>query len=106
MPWAGRGKAKLADVAAEHKQIQQDLAAIRSDLERLKDVVRTLCDLAMQRFGIAEGELVGLVKKVEQERKNPVRQAVPCPACGRILQGAGEFCVYCGAKGEQPRLRF
>ncbi|MGQ9661064.1 MAG: hypothetical protein ACUVWX_01845 [Kiritimatiellia bacterium] len=102
----GKGATLAAEALAQGKQIQQELTSLRVEVQKLRAVLRAVCDLLMTRVGISEAEIVTLVKKAEEEQKTPSRKVTTCPACGRVLQGINQICIYCGTKMEQHDLRF
>lgn len=91
-----------AELVQDTKAGQQELQALKRQVEHQRLVLRAVWEMLHERLGWSEADLAATVKKIEASVRSYV--AKPCPKCARSLQSRSSICIYCGAEVEDREL--
>ena len=87
-----------AEAANEAKLRAQDVAMLRTQVQRMRCVMQAMWQILQTRMNVNEAELMAAADAIEAAERAAPRQAEQCPTCSRALQDSSAFCIYCGTK--------
>lgn len=81
--------------------VRATIEALRRDVERLLMITEALWTMVAEQHGYTEEELIRRIHEIDlRDERLDGRVAPsppsPCPHCGRPLEKARPYCIYCG----------
>lgn len=78
------------------KGLQQDIAVLKDQLRRQKNITQTLWQVIKDKCSIPESEMNDLFAQIESANRLGTKTAMICPKCSRPMQDNTTMCIYCG----------